>query len=282
MKFLLLLPVCTALVLAAGDGCTVTNTDSTPNGTDSNDITLTLVNDWTLPLGILAYGLDVLEDAVVYILATDYINMSIQFYTLDGLQAATVPLSPANTGCFGVAWNNGIDTGTYYTNDWSQDVLYYTEDFGTGWTTVNSPAGTSTGGMAFDGTDYWAIGGVAGGIWRFQPGVSAENIAIPEVTAEPSGVAVFPYNGNLGVAVTTYIVHKIYFYEWDGYTMNFIGSAPCPVLAIGASFGLAYSNESGTMFWSYADNDTVWHIAEFSFSLAALEPSSWGSIKSSF
>lgn len=279
MKYFAILLVAAAFALASDDGCTEVSVGVNPGPSGSDDISLTLINDWTQSQQVL--GLDVFEDTNVYVLGSDRNGMIIQAYDA-GVPAGTLALDAANTNCFGVAWNDDLTTDAYYTDDWTDTVLYYTEDFGTSWTTETNPAGNLARGMAHEGTNYWTTNGDGGGLWRFTPGVGQENIAIPEVPTQPSGVAVFPYNGNLGVAVTTYNTFNIYFYEWDGSTMTYIGSAACPVSGIAGSYGLAYSNLDGYMYWSYRDGSSAYHLVQFSFDITALSRSSWGAIKTSF
>jgi len=280
MRYLFLVLVFAAFAIADDDGCFSTGACINPQNPSSDAVSLTIVNDW--PLAEKALGLDVFIDgSSVYILGADNNLDIIQAYDVAGVPQTSMALDPANGSCFGLAWNNDPDTDTYYANDWSSASLYYTENFGSSWSTVSNPAGNSARGMDFDGTDYWCTNGTGGGLWRFQPGVGQENIAIPEVTGNPSGVTVFPYSGNIGVAVTTYSSGYIYFYEWDGSTMNFLGAAACPA-SCASSLGLGHSSVSNTIYWAYKYTTSVYHLAEFSFSITALERSSWGSIKTSF
>lgn len=279
-KLLFVIVLVVALAFGADDGCTDSSVGIDPGTSGSDAITLTVVNDWTLPSGTKALGLDMYEGPTPYVLGTDNVNMHIQAYTTSGTPAGTLDLTAANAGCFGVAWNDDLTTEGYYTNDWADNVLYYTEDFGTSWTTVPNPAGNDARGMAFDGTNYWTTNGNGGGLWRFLPGVGAENIPISEPPTQPSGLTVFPYGANLGVAVTTYGTHNIYFYEWDGSTISFLGSAACPV-SVSSSYGLAYSASNGHLYWSYIASSN-YHLTELTFTITALERSSWGSIKTSF
>ena len=277
MKYLLLVLVFAMLAFANNDGCTEVVPGSSLQGSD--DITLVLINDWVL--AEKALGLDIFDG--VYILGADNNLDIIQAY--DAATCAPLgflPLDPANGSCFGLAWNNDATNDTYYADDWANSNLFFTDDFGSTWSTYPNPAGSSARGMDFDGTDYWTTNGNGGGLWRFQPGVGEQNIAIPEVPTQPSGVTVYPYGSNVGVAVTSYDTHNIFFYEWDGATLAFIGSAPCPVPGIGSSYGLAYSEDNGNIYWSYRDAAYAYHIAEFSFDLVSLEQTSWGAIKSSF
>lgn len=189
MKMILVLLGIAAFALAADDGCTDTTIGVNPPASGTDDVVLAIVNDWgVLPSGGKALGLDVFEGpGAYYVLGVNNTAMYIQAWdAVSGTALGTLPLDAANAACFGVAWNNVVDTDTYYTDDWTDTVLYYTENFGTSWTTVANPAGSSARGMDFDGTDYWTTNGDGGGLWRFQPGVGAQNIAIPEVPTQPA------------------------------------------------------------------------------------------------
>ncbi len=280
MRYLLFILLIAAFAIADDDGCFSTEVCTNPQNSGSDAVSLTIVNDWAL--AEKALGLDVFVDgSSVYILGADNNLDVVQAYDVTGVPQASMTLDPANDNCFGLGWNNDSTNDTYYTNDWNDSDLYFTDDFGSSWSTESNPAGSSARGMDFDGTDYWCTNGVGGGLWRFQPGTGQENIAIPEVTGNPSGLTVFPYGSNIGVAVATYSSGYIYFYEWDGSTMIPLGAAPCPA-SCSSSFGLGYSSASNTIYWAYKDTSSVYHLAEFSFSITALERSSWGSIKTSF
>lgn len=280
MRYLLFVLVFAAFAIADDDGCFSTGVCVNLQNSSSDAIALTLVNDWTI--ATKALGLDVFVDGSnVYILGADNVLDVVQAYDVTGVPQSAMTLDPANDNCFGVAWNNDPTNHTYYTDDWSDNVLYYTDDFGSSWSSTSNPAGNSARGMDFDGTDYWCTNGTGGGLWRFQPGAGQENIAVPELAGSPSGLTVFPCGSNIGVAVTAYTDNLIYFYEWDGSTMNHLGSASCPA-ACSSSLGLGYSIASDTIYWAYEDASGLYHLAEFSFLIAALECSSWGSIKTSF
>ncbi|MCK5786621.1 MAG: hypothetical protein KAH54_08705 [Candidatus Sabulitectum sp.] len=279
MKFLFFLFALSVLAFAADDGCTSTSVCTTPQQ-GSDDIELTLINDWTL--SGKALGVDIFEDgSTIYILGVNNVEGYIQAYDEAGGTLATMPLAAANGSCFGVAWNYDPVDDTYYTDDWADNVLYFTDDFGVTWSTEPNPAGGSGRGMDFDGADYWMTSGTGGGLWRFQPGVGQENIAIPEVSTQPSGLTVFPNGANLGIALAAYNDNNIYFYDWDGSTMSFLGSALCPATNAG-SYGLGYCSINEHIYWAYREGADTYHLAEFSFNLASLEPSTWGSIKDSF
>ncbi len=282
MKVIFILFAMAAFAFAADDGCiTLGHSHQSPT---TDDIVLTVENDWSLPSGSKALGLDIFEDgSSVYILGADNTNGYIQAWNAStGAAETTMPLDAANAGCFGIAWNNDADTDTYYTCDWTDTDLYYTENFGSSWTTVTGPAGNSARGMDFDGTDYWSTNASGGGLWRFQPGVGAENLSIPEVPAaqQPSGLAVWDYNGDLAVAVTTYNDHNIWIYIWDGSALTFHASAPMPI-SVASSYGLSYSESNGRLYWAYSDGST-YHIAEMAIDMTSLSRDTWAAIKTSF
>ncbi len=281
MKYLLVLMVIASFAFGVGDhGCTETSINVNPNESGSDAVTLAIVNDWTVTDQVL--GLDYFDAGADYLLVVNNSVDIIQAYDpATGAPGATMTLNAANTSAFGIAWNNDPDTDTYYVNDFGQTVLYYTEDFGTSWTTTASPSGSNSRGMDFDGTDYWTTNGTGGGLFRFQPGVGASNIAIPEVTDQTSGMTVFPYGSNTGIAVTCYNTHIIYFYEWDGSAMAYLGSAACPASGVGYSMGLTYG-ANGNLFWTYWVGASEYHLAELSFDITSLQRASWGSIKASF
>ncbi len=279
MKLLLILSLVT-VAFANNFGYTEISAPINPVFPETDAIDISIINDWTL--ADAALGLDVLEGPGAFILwASDPINNHMQAYdpeNADKLMA--ISFYAQNSNCFGVVCNNNPDTDTYYTNDWIDDVLYHTEDFGSSWTTVTNPAANNARGMDFDGTDYWATNGTSGGIWRFQPGVGQEHISTPEVTGQPSGLAVFPRGANLGIAITTY-TNLMFFYEWNGSTISYIGSTSC-IPDCQYSMGLTYATTTDTFFWTYVHNSNDYHLVEFSMEITSLQRSSWGSIKASF
>ena len=283
MKCFLFVLMLAAIAFADNDGCNEIGSGAGSHSAGGDDITLVLVNDWVI--AEKALGLDIFEDggSAFFILGADNNLDILQAYdATSGTPLGALPLSGANGSCFGLAWNNDVANETYYTDDWAGTDLFFTDDFGSTWSTYPNPAGINGRGMDFDGADYWITNGNGGGLWRFQPGVGQENIAIPEVPTQPSGVTVFPNGSNIGVAVTTYNTLSIFFYEWNGSTLAFIGSAPCPASGVASSYGLAYAETNGNIFWSYRDTSDNFRIAEFSFDLVSLEQTSWGAIKSSF
>gem|GEM_PF-307110 len=280
MRYFAVFLILTALASAGDFGNTETSATAAPVFEGNDNVNITILNDWVI--SEVALGLDILEGSGTFILMTaDPVVNHIQFYDPTSCNpVSSFNLDSANGNCFGVVCNGSTDSTTYYTNDWLDDVLYYTEDEGVSWTTTVNPSGHDARGMDFDGVNYWTTNGSGGGVWRFQPGVGQEQIPTPEVTGQPSGLCVFPRGTNLGIAITTY-TDLVFFYEWDGSTMSFLDGTTC-IPECQYSMGLAYSTTSGTFFWSYLDNSDVYHISEFTTDLMALTQSSWGSIKSSF
>ncbi len=245
-------------------------------------ITVTLEAEWVLSGVDELYGLDVWESGsevrVIFIDAPSGIMGS--FDPESGVVVDEVPLDPANTCGWGVAFNNDPDDGIWHVNDWFDTELYRTEDLSS-WYTVSHPAGYLGRGMDFDGTDYWETSGDAG-VYRFQPGSSAELIPLPEVPGTMSGLAVFPFGSQVGIVVTCYSSMKLYFYAWDGAEMEHLGSADLPGGAVrGFNHGLAYCTSEDALYWSYYAPART--IARLSFDIeSTLDASTWGAVKGAF
>ncbi len=213
MKYLFFALLAVVFSFANSDGYYETGNSINSRSAENHAVALTLINDRALPGRAL--GLDVfISGSSTYILSPDSYLHRIQAYDEAGGIAWSIPLDAENESCWGIAWNNNPEADTYYTNDASTFTFFYTEDFGTSWTTELNPSGTRSRGMDFDGTDYWCTNGTRGGLWRFQPGVSAERIDLSVPFSFTSGLTVFPYGENLGIAVTCYSNPQIYFYEW--------------------------------------------------------------------
>ncbi len=286
MRFLMIVLFVTVLGFAATDGYTEISASSNSHNQTTATVTLTLLNDW--PQTCNVRGLDIYEEGSdFFVLGVDKNGSIIRFYdpATGNPTATSIPLSSGNASCYGVAWNDGPDSSTYYTNDTTDDVLYFTEDHGVSWTTISNPADNYARGMDFDGTYYWCTDNAPKGVWRFQPGGSQIHLSTPTVTAQPSGLTVFPYNGNIGVAIACYSLSTMEFYQWDGSALTHLGSASYPAaLDLDDVLGLAYAATNEHIYMSYQDyyGGGLYHIVELAFDITALQRSSWGSIKSSF
>lgn len=243
-------------------------------------ITITLEDEWLVDWASQVLGMDAWNDG-------SYVNIvfssrnDMQLSSLDpstGGSAGAVDLDPANTNCFGVVWNDDLSNPVWHTNDWTDNVLYYTEDQFTTWETTANPAEDDGRGMDFDGTDYWQSYKDEG-VYRFQPGTGQELISISGLPGQISGLSVFPYEGNMGLVVTFYQTNAFYFYEWDGASMTMLGEAPTP-FSVYRNYGLAYCEFNEMLYWAYQTSGGDRYIAELSFTIEeALQPTTWGQIK---
>lgn len=250
-------------------------------GSAAGSVSLQVENTF-VPSG-KAMGLDVRvvpTRGETILLGSNNTDDAVYTYSTSGTVLNTIYLDPANGSCFGVVLDPA--TEAIHTSDWSEANLFTTSDWGNTWSTVSDPSGVDGRGLAFNGTDYWMTNGYAG-LLVFQPG-SAPSAAIPlpQIYSQLSGLTVFPLEGQTCIAVTTYTVQNIWFYLWDGTELTFIGWAPCPVTCQ-ASYGLAYSQQTDTIFWSYMTGTDAWFVSELSYELeTGFEPDSWAGIKRSF
>ncbi|MCK5842304.1 MAG: hypothetical protein KAH31_09065 [Candidatus Sabulitectum sp.] len=282
MKYIFLIIGISSLV-SANNNEHVNNCSTVDPYLSADDITLTSINNWTLPYWVM--GLEVYDVPGYFVVlgADPELNMVIAYDGFTGVPTGEViELDPVNGSCFGIAWDNDPDSPVFYTTDWSSPYLFETDDFGTSWSSSSNPAGLNSRGMDFDDVNFWMISIDGPELYRIQPGSSFETLDIPEVPALPSGITVFPHEGNVGIAITTYHTHNIYFYQWDGSLLSFMGSAACPASSISLSTGLAFREATGNMYWSYEDSAGTYHLVEMSFEITSLQRSSWGNIKSSF
>lgn len=249
----------------------------------SDDVELTIINSWTVTWASQALGLDVVEDGedqtVVF---ADQRSDAVNSLDPETGSAGSIgfPLYGSNDFCFGIAWGEDSSQTEYCSNDWSASNVYYTEDL-IDWMLYANPVGGNGRGMAHDGTDWWMAGSTSSttALCRFEPGGASELFVLPEIPTQLSGLAAYPYEGDVYLAVTAYKTHNIYFYVYDGSAVSFVGSAACPT-ACSSSLGLAYSQDRGTLFWGYSTGSYT--ICELSVEFTALGEDTWGGIKSGF
>jgi len=280
MKYICILVMLAAVCLGNedGNGSPQSLTDDNIGSTDQ--ITLTMLNDWTL--AEKALGIDYYDDTSDYILAVDNNLDQIQAYDpATGVPAGAIAMDAGNDNCFGVAWNNtAFPNDEYVTNDWTVSNLFHYDGF---WTTYANPAGTVGRGMDFIGGYYWQTDRDAASVWRFQLGGSSEELSVPEVPVSLSGLTVYPRSGGgLNVIVASYNSNLLYFYFWNTGAPVFEGTALLPAASFQSSFGLAYNDATQTLFWSWKDTSNLYHLSELGIDGVSLQPSTWGAIKNSF
>ncbi len=280
MKYLLALMVLSSVCFSDTDGNMGMQSVITESGSDA--FSLTLIDDWTL--SGKALGLDIYDGASDYVLGADNNLDVIQAYEVGtGAIAGTLDLYTDNDACFGIAWNLEPDPDDeYVTNDWVNPVLYHTDDFGTSWDTFSNPASSSGRGMDYYDGYYWETNTSGQSVYRFQLGGSFQEFSVPEVPLYLSGITVIPSGGDIYLLIASYNSTSAYLYYYDGSTLSYEGSATFPVASMANSFGLAYYEVSGTLYWSYKDNSDNYHLTQLGMSGLSLESTTWGSIKNSF
>lgn len=245
------------------------------------DITLTLVDTFQ-PEG-KALGLFMIE--LTALCGVNNSEGKVYGYSpITGAVNFSMDLDPANaSSCFGVIFGDEFPgPERFYTNDWNGNDLYYTTDWGASWSTVFDPTFDEGRGMDYDGDYLWSTYG-NGRIVRFQPETTPfDTLLVPETGGQLSGLTVFPWEGDLCVAVTSYSSDGIWFYLWDGAVLEYLGLGSFPYSPYTA-YGLAYSEDLQLLFASYEEYGGDFWIASMSVDIvAALEQSTWGAVKASF
>lgn len=267
------------LLAMATDGRLNTEAPAVPP--PAANITLTLVN--TFPAygegsSSRALGLAVHDDGMIA--GVNNIDGRAYYYLPEtGAVVGYATLHPANTKCFGLAIHQwGPAEWTYLTNDWSLSNFFYTEDYGLTWTWITDPSGESGRGMDYDGTHYWSTLGT-GSLIRLALGGSHIVYPVPETSGQLSGLAVFPHEGATAVAVTSYVAQGIWFYQFTGLSLQYMGYGQLPFSYAVNLYGLAYSAQSDCLHLSFS-TATGYYICQLEFEIAqSLTPATWASIK---
>lgn len=285
MRIVCVLTVCLGALAYAGlDGNAFALTPVSPADVQfTGSITVTVIETWDPGVQIL--GLDWFNCIDGYIaMASAEDDKIYRWDATNEMPAGSIDLMDTNASCFGVAAG---PTGAIFTsNDWSLTNLFVCGSDPSWIDLPANPAGSGGRGMEYDEEtgEYWEVGTVGTNytLYSFVPGVGESSFELTQPSDQLSGVALFPYEGNLGVAVTCYNVHYLYFYEYDGAALTHIGIAPCPELGQAYSFGLCYANSRDTFYWSWSDGSDS-HLTELDIDFdAGLTPSTWGSIKAQF
>ena len=173
----------------------------------------------------------------------------------------------------------------WYINSYIDSDMHFRDTGGTWSVPFVNPAGTDGRGMSMEVPDghIWQTysDGSDHRIYRISTGGSGEYWATPEVSGQMSGLATFQHGGNTWVAVTCYYDATLYFYEYTGSALNFIGTASTGLTGYDIACGLTYSDVRDTFLLSYQMPGNWW-VAEFNYSITALERDTWGSIKTQF
>lgn len=255
---------------------------SVPGG-GSDDISVTILNTWQPSYATQILGLEyrASDDAVIFVSSSQ--NKIFIADADNGSQLGSVD-RPAGLLGFGVAW-----TGTeYFVNAWNGGNIYHSTGSG-GWTAFSNPAGANGRGLAYGqgaGNFLWESNGM--NAMAFNPdGSGAASVSLSGISYQISGLATFDLTtdmaGPCGLAVTCYNESppKFHFFIYDGSSATPLGTVTCPG-SPSASYGLCYTSERGTFFWSYVSGG-IPYVSELQIDgLVPLGRSSWGEIKSLF
>ena len=277
--FLILLPL-SAFADYNSDGFVLSGSSyDVSGGTESDDITITVINTFSCNYSQHILGLDFSSDSNDLVFMSNIDNMMYICNPNNGNMISGISLDYATDPH---PWGVCVDgTGTSYINDFEESYLHWRGT--SGWFFMDNPAGKCGKGMDFDGTRIWET-------YEFLPdkivsfntdGTGVQFYGIPELGSEsPSGLTTFPYGSDTGIMVTSYDSHYFYFYSFNGSTLTHLGSVSCPVTC-SSSYGLTYSSIRDTFFWSYKDSSNDYWITELDIEIpgTSLAPATWGSIK---
>ncbi len=246
-------------------------------------MTITVLTTWQT--GFQTLGLDWFNNGSGdYLVFSDATNDQVHLFSVaSGTVTDTKDLMDTNVSAFGVA--GGPNGQMFTTNDWTNSTLYIWS--GSIWSLETNPAGSNGRGMEFNvaSGNYWeaATSGSTKTIYRFTPGAGSSTYTITQPATQMSGIAVFPYAGNLAVMVGCYNTANFYFYSYNGSALTWIGTAPCPTVSgLSSSLGLCYSPTRDTFFWSWTDASSVAHLTELEINGVSLQSTTWGEIKTLF
>ena len=251
------------------------------NGSDGYEVTV--LNTYETSYADIILGMDYNDGYNSIFFISNYDDKIFSCSAFDGTELGSWALDPTNDNAFGIA-----DGGIYaHVNDYVDNNVYFFD--GSVWGTYTNPYDVDGRGMDFDGTYTWEAYGphfaTYGAACAFdQSGTLLGTWNLPGITAQLSGLTVFDTGTEAtGIAVTAYFQHYVWIYEFTGASMTLLGNVQLPASADAyLSFGLTYSSERDTYFWSYRDNSAVCHISELQVSETSLEHATWANIKTSF
>lgn len=267
------------------------DTDAGPNteygsingGHSNTTITLTSVNNFALSGFSTPRGMD-FSNTYYELYIADYGDDKI--YVVDPSNGTAIDSLPCPTEIPNVA---GVISAEYFgyhlfINDWDSvhDIWKYDDS----WTfAFTNPVPLEPRGMDSDNDgNIWCQDASDRQLYMFDYGASnVTHWSMPDCPASYSmGIALFPFGSNQGIVLSGYSWTDLYFYEYDGANLAFLGSAPTPQTA-SSSYGLAYSDYTNAFFWVYRDGSSVYNICEFTAVIeTALQRDTWGRIKAIF
>ncbi len=258
---------------------------SIPDGTlpSCNDaITLNIIDTFQVSSAGQMLGLDTQQGCNQLVVMDSDASLIRAVVMGTGNPVWTHPTPCSDT--FGCCHNWPIPYG-WYVNCYANSNMYYYDD--PNWIVAfSNPAGSNGRGLDFqnDGNYIWETysSGTTHRIYRIDETGGYTYYTITEVPGQMSGLAVFPYNGNLGIIVTCYGFQDWFLYEFDGSSLTYEGSGDPGLSNFTMSLGPTYYGNTDTFFWSYIVYGTIRWIAEVEFITTALERSTWGSIKTQF
>jgi hypothetical protein len=251
-----------------------------PEGGDA--ITLTILNTFQVSSAGQMLGLDTQDGSSQLVVMDSNAGLIRGVVMGTGNPVWTIPTPVSYT--FGCCHNWPVTYGWYVNRFLGTDMYYYFDGI---WNVVfANPTGQHGRGMDFqnDGNYIWETYSAASThqIYRIDESGGYTSYTVSEVPGQMSGLAVFPYNGNLGIFVTCYDFQEWFLFEFDGSNLTYKGSGSPGLSNFSLSLGLTYHPDTDTFFWSYKVYGTIRWIAEIQFTETALEQSTWGSIKTQF
>ncbi|MBD3276761.1 MAG: hypothetical protein GF388_00525 [Candidatus Aegiribacteria sp.] len=184
----------------------------------------------------------------------------------------------------GLCWYAGASENFLYVNDWNE--VYDVYEYGTtsGWSPVFVNPSAEPRGMDMDDMQtIWEIEADSHTLYHFDlTGSVLGSFSLSELPGGYAcGCSVFPFADGLGIVIGGYQFPDFYFYNFDGSSLEYIGSEPVPQTA-SSSYGISYSANTDSFYWIY--NDGSYNLCEFTvdFVETSLEQSTWGDIKTTF
>lgn len=243
-------------------------------------VNITVLNTFTCPYAAQILGLDYSNSFDELVFSS---NSDGKWYACnpnDGtyLSSLEIPYS----GSFGIAVND--DWSVTFGNSGEDNRFFY---FDGTWHSYANPASYDGRGMDFDGTYIWESDGPYGGpdqVVRFLPDGSDINYySVSVISLQMSGLTYFIHDSTPIIIITCYTDCKFYFFSFDGSSLTFLGSTPCPASCFD-SFDITYSADRGTFFWSYEAMSEDYTISELDIDLFpdSIQPASLGYVKAMY